>query len=246
MKNLIKISNLLYIKLAFLTIILYGMNIIYTKRLYRKYPKDTPMAEVTKDTIFVFDLHGVLFKLNPIEVVKEAIKVPHKFKLFSIIFYPHVIANAISSLYKGTVAEKIVINVDKKFPNLEFISSGLNILNAQSPIKQSIDIVSDLKKAGHKVYILSNIGEHSLDILKNKYPEIFSHFDGIMGTTPEDDYIQKPNPIAFEKYLVKFGHEKSKLIFIDDQMKNVISARNMGISSILFTTPYNLRRQLSI
>ncbi len=245
MKNLIKISNLPFIKLFFLTIILYGMNIIYTKKLYKKYPKNTTISKITDDTIFVFDLHGVLFKLDPTEVIKEAIKLPNKFKLLSVALYPTFIISTFNSLYKGTVAEKIVLNLDKKFPNLKFVSSGLKILNAQLPIEQSISIVKDLKKAGHKVYILSNIGEHSLSILKNKFPLIFEDFDGIMGTDHEDDYIQKPNIRAFEKYLIKFKQDKNKLVFIDDQMKNVLSARNFGISSILFTTPYNLRKQLS-
>lgn len=245
MKNLLKISTIPFIRLFILTIILYGINVIYTKKLYKRYSKDTPISEITKDTIFVFDLHGVIFKLDPVMVIKEAFYLPHKLKFLSLALHPVFIANAMLSLFRGAVAEKVVLGFDKKFPDLEFVPNGLRILNSQTPINQSIDIIKDLKKAGYKVYILSNIGEHSLDVLRNKYPEIFSYFDGIMGTIKEDDYIQKPNILAFEKYINKFGQEKNKLIFIDDQMKNVISARNFGISSILFTTPYNLRKKLT-
>src|SRR5436305_1050486 len=94
---------------------------------------------------------------------------------------------------KKKIMKNLVKIRTKQFTNLEFKLNGIIILNSQAPINQSIDIIKDLKKAGYKVYILSNIGEHSLDVLKNKYPEIFSHFDGIMGTIKEDDYIQKPN-----------------------------------------------------
>lgn len=245
MKNLLQISNLPFIRLFILTIILYGITVIYKNKLYKKYPNYTPVSNVTQDTIFVFDLHGVIFKLDPIQVIKEAILLPNKLKLLSLIFHPIFIANSIYSLLNGSVAEKIVLGFDKKFPNLGVMHNGLRILNCQIPIKQSVDIIKDLKKAGYKVYVLSNIGEHSLGILKNKFPEVFSYFDGIMGTKNEDDYIQKPNPLAFEKYLTKFEQDKEKLIFIDDQMKNVLSAKNCGISAIIFTSPYNLRKRLT-
>lgn len=245
MKNLEKIANLTFIKLFFLTVLLYGVNIIYTKKIFRKYPQDTLIGDINKDTIFVFDLHGVVFKLDSIKVIKEAFCLPNKLKFLWVAMHFKTMANVIYSLYQGTVVEKIVLNFDKQFPNLEFISNGLRILNSQAPINESVEIIKDLKKAGYKVYVLSNIGEHSLEILKNKFPEIFNNFDGIMGTVKNDDYIQKPDIKAFEKFITKFDQKKCNIIFIDDQIKNILSARNYGISSILFTTAYNLRKKLN-
>jgi cysteinyl-tRNA synthetase len=40
-----------------------------------------------------------------------------------------------------------------------------------------------------------------LHIFFSVFPDVFNNFDGILPTTPKDNYLKKPNPKAYEKYL---------------------------------------------
>ena len=233
-------------KLLLICGLTYSVNMLYVYHLNKKYPKNVATQKISSDTVFVFDLHGVIFKLNPIEVVKEFIKSPNKKQLLSTVFYPKLFIRALYSFYKGEVAEEVVLNLATKYPELKDVSTTLfNAINAQEPIKQTIDIIKELKSKGHKLFIFSNIGEQSINVLKQKFPDVFENFDGISSTNSKDGYIKKPNPEAFKKHLSQFGHKTSNLIFIDDKMKNIAAAQSLGISSILFTSPYELRRILA-
>lgn len=224
----------------------YSVNMLYVYHLNKKYPKRIIIQKISPESVFVFDLHGVIFKLSPIQVIKEFIKAPNKIELISTIFYPKLFLKALYAFYKGEVAEEVVLNLAKKHPELKNVSIVLlNALNAQEPIVQTLDIIKDLKSKNYKLFIFSNIGERSINILKNKFPDVFACFDGVSSTNSQDGYIKKPDIRAFNKHLNQFQHEKSNVIFIDDKMKNVLVAQSLGIPSILFTSPYELRKTLN-
>lgn len=215
--------------------------------LNKNFPKDeSTQTKAFPDTAFAFDLHGVIFTLDPIIVFKELMKSP-KTKLFSAILYPRLLLNSLYMMHKGEVAEEVVLSVEKQAPELkDLIGTGLRIINAQRPIPETVNLIKKLKENGHKIYIFSNIGEQSIAMLAKRYPDIFSLFDGISATSRSDNYIKKPDPKSYEKFLAEFGLEKSKVIFVDDKLKNIKASISFGMPAVIFTTSYNLCKQLNL
>lgn len=109
-------------------------------------------------------------------------------------------------------------------------------------IPAGVDLLHKLKAQGYKLYVLSNWDPSSFQLLKAKFPEIFSYngsemFDGIMisgnvGTL-------KPERAIYEKCLADFNIQASDTIFIDDTIENVQAAQKMGITSIQ-CDPHNI------
>lgn len=196
--------------------------------------------------IFVFDVHGVLFKLSIIEIIKITLKDPSSLWIITMMMRPMLCVNLFRSQLNGGVAEEIIFNVAKEKPNLAwFVPKAFKLINAQTPIKRTIEVVRKLKEKGYKLYILSNIGEKSLNHIKANHKEVFGLFDGIYTSTDKDGYIKKPSPEIYKKYLDKFGQNPCQLIFVDDKQSNLNVARDLNFNTIHFTSSKKLFKLLS-
>ena len=198
-----------------------------------------------KETAFVFDLHGVVFRFSPIRAIKQALTTKQKKKLFCAITNPFLIWDVLKLIYNSSVVEEAIMGLSQQHPSLEeLIPLALKMANEQIPIEPTVKLLRQIKKSGFKIFVFSNIGEHSAQILKGKYPEIFELFDGVLVTTANDNYLMKPSEKAFIKFLNKFNIEKEQIIFIDDKQSNVHIARKMGIPAIQFINPHQCGQQL--
>ena len=189
-------------------------------------------------TAFVFDLHGVVFRFDPVLAITTAINAPSKKLLLKTVLNPWIIWDVLKLLHNSAVVEEAIMAISYKYPNLKaIIPTALKIANAQTPILPTLKLIKQIKRNGFKLYIFSNIGEQSAGILQAKYPEIFALFDGILVTESQDNYIMKPSKASFNKFLTKFNLEKEQIIFIDDKQSNIHIARTMGIAAIQFVNP---------
>jgi len=105
-------------------------------------------------------------------------------------------------------------------------------INSRTPIKQGVQLVKALKKAGYKVYVLSNWDAQSFSVLQKKYSDIMNLFDGVC-TSGETGFL-KPNPEIFHAFLEKFQLKAKECLFIDDEPHNIYGAESVGIRAILF------------
>ena len=126
-------------------------------------------------------------------------------------------------------------------PMLEVI---IAMVNEQRVILSTVEFIKKLKKEGYEVYLFSNIGEKTFEKLKKKLPELFHYFDGIVVAEQQDDWIQKPYPAAFAKFLARFGLKAHECIFIDNNHKNIKTALNEGFYPILYQAPDQLTYEL--
>ena len=196
-------------------------------------------------TALVFDLHGVIFRFDPILAVTAATTAISKILLLRTVLNPFIIWDVIKLLHNSAVVEEAIMAIGYKYPNLKaIIPTALKIANAQIPIIPTVQLIKQMKRNGFRLYIFSNIGEQSANILKTKYPEIFALFDGILVTESRDNYIMKPSQAAFNKFLTKFNLEKKQIIFIDDKQSNIHIARTMGIAAIQFVNPCQCKQLL--
>lgn len=198
------------------------------------------------NNIFVFDVHGVVFKLSILEIIKVVIKDPSNLWIITMMLRPMLCVHLLRSQMSGGVAEEIIYNVAKEKPHLAwFVPKAFKLINAQVPIKPTVKILKKLKNKGYKLYILSNIGEKSLMYIEERHPEVFKMFDGIYTSSDKDGYIKKPQPEIYQKYLDRFGQNPDKLIFIDDKKSNLSAAKKFGIDTIHFTSAKKLFKILS-
>ena len=96
------------------------------------------------------------------------------------------------------------------------------------------ELIKDIKAKGGKVYLLSNISK----TFAEKYTtvpaikELFGLFDGLVFSAPLG--IVKPNKEIFQYILNEYSLISEETVFIDDNERNILSAKTQGINGYLF------------
>lgn len=98
-------------------------------------------------------------------------------------------------------------------------------------MEKNFEFVCDLKKKGYHLFLLSNITEDSYHYIKNVI-DLDQIFDG--GIYSYQEKVIKPDPAIYRLIIKKYCLNKEETIFFDDNEKNVMAARQCGISSFVF------------
>ena len=106
----------------------------------------------------------------------------------------------------------------------------------------TVEILKGLKQAGYSLYGLSNWSTETFPHARHKY-DFFDLFDDMV-ISGEVGYV-KPEPEIYRILLEKIGRPAQECLFIDDSLPNIKQANTMGFTSILFTSPDQLRDELS-
>ncbi|MFA5324656.1 MAG: HAD family phosphatase [Bacteroidales bacterium] len=96
-------------------------------------------------------------------------------------------------------------------------------------------------KSKYKIYGLSNWSAETFPIAFKKYA-FFSDFDGIVLSGQEK--MVKPDSRIFKLLLNRYSIRAEESLFIDDNIKNVITAKEIGFLTILLTENINLKNKL--
>ncbi|HLB94380.1 MAG TPA: HAD family hydrolase [Candidatus Babeliales bacterium] len=218
--------------------------------------------------ILVFDLHGVIFSFSIWAGIKDFWQLSFKQKLLVLraAGTPGLAWDALKLLFTGGVVEQAVLNIKIKYPKLTgVIPFALKVINNQIPKPEMVKLLQDLKSQNYTLLIFSNIGEQSIEILKHKYPEIFSLFSGELVASASDNYISKPQPAAFKKFLAKLTFvvparhsiyatagsspmgvsNHNNFLLIDDRDKNLQAAQACGMQVLKFKSSVQLALALS-
>ena len=110
------------------------------------------------------------------------------------------------------------------------------------PIYETVEIFRQLKASKkYKIYALTNWQTGLFDIALVRYN--FLHwFDGRVVSGEEK--TRKPFPEFYNRLLTRYNVNPQEAVFIDDSMRNIKAARELGINSIHFTTPGDLKTEL--
>ncbi|HVN58440.1 MAG TPA: HAD family phosphatase [Bacteroidales bacterium] len=114
-------------------------------------------------------------------------------------------------------------------------------LKILSPITANTKVVPELKKAGFRLYYLSNFPEDIFDEVEMKH-EFFSFFDG--GFISARAKASKPDEKIFRLLLDTYDLKPEECLFIDDTHANAVSAGAFGISVIHLSEPLLLRKKI--
>ena len=97
------------------------------------------------------------------------------------------------------------------------------------PFKDTLEILKELKKENHKVYVLSNVTPYGYDILKSLID--VSIFDDMFLSCEMDLY--KPSFEMFQKVIELIGDNPKNIYYFDDKPRNVENSKQLGINSYL-------------
>jgi len=113
-----------------------------------------------------------------------------------------------------------------------------NANNIVTPITETIQMLPEIKKAGHKLYYLSNMQIEIRDYLlkTHKYIKLF---DG--GVFSCDVKMIKPSPEIYRYLISKYNLIPEECIFFDDVTENISAAEKEGIKGVLFATATDVK-----
>jgi 2-haloacid dehalogenase len=109
-------------------------------------------------------------------------------------------------------------------------------------IDESVEILIALKKKGFPIYGLSNWSAETFPLARQRY-QVFELLDDYV--LSGDVNLIKPGPEIFEYCLKKFGKTAEECLFIDDSEPNIITAKQLGFDVVHFTSPGQLKKELS-
>ncbi|PTQ95771.1 2-haloacid dehalogenase [Mucilaginibacter yixingensis] len=110
------------------------------------------------------------------------------------------------------------------------------------PIAGTVEIFNSLKASGqYKLYALSNWSAETFGIAQERYG-FLNEFDGVVISGVEK--TRKPFPDFYQILLNRYQLQPAECLFIDDNLRNVLAARELGIDSIHFVGAENLAEEL--
>lgn len=110
-------------------------------------------------------------------------------------------------------------------------------------VEETVEILEALKASGrYRLLALTNWSGETFPIAHARY-DFFRHFEGVVVSGVEK--VIKPDPQIYRILLDRYGVNPDTSVFIDDSLKNVKGAENVGIHGIHFQSPMQLREDLA-
>ena len=144
----------------------------------------------------------------------------------------------------GRAAEAMIAERSAQFPeHAHLIRAWLTHFNETipGPVPGSTEIVEDLHAAGVPLYAITNFGADTWAGFAPSYP-LFERFRDIIVSGVEN--LAKPDPAIYALAERRFGLAPAAMLFIDDSLPNVQSARACGWQAHHFTDAAALRSEL--
>ena len=198
--------------------------------------------ERVKINTLVFDLGGVLIDWNPEYLYNKIIPDEKERKWFlSTICTPdwNEEQDAGRSIREAT--EHLV----EKYPEHEgsiraYYDRWQEMLGG--PIHETVEIFRQLKEGGRlKLYALTNWSAETFPVALELF-EFLHWFDGRL--VSGEERTRKPFPEIYRMLIERFNIDPTRAIYVDDNIRNVLPARDLGFIGIHFRTPALFKEQL--
>ena len=177
----------------------------------------------------IFDCGQVLIRYNETEIAAHYVDTPEEAEFLGRISMARKYWNRFD---EGTLTEADYLEqVKKELP--EHLHKAVEKLVwgwiGNCPMIDGMeDIVRDVRKAGKKLYLLSNFNKR---LRAEPYP-ILSEFDALV-ISGEINKV-KPDRAIYDYLLATYALNPEECIFIDDNSANIAMAESLGITGYLF------------
>jgi len=110
------------------------------------------------------------------------------------------------------------------------------------PISGTVEILRELKTdPALKTYALTNWSHETFPVALQKY-DFLHWFNGRLVSGEEK--TRKPFPDIYEKLVRRFDIHPEHSIYVDDNLRNLPPARDLGFTTIQFQSPAQFRNEL--
>ena len=174
----------------------------------------------------VFDLGGVLFARDKSKCTPELLE------FFSFLRAPRMPLFWEEDDRGTSTLEEVTATISGMTGRpVETCAAVLRLaVDLQEPVKPTERLVGDLKAAGYRLYVLSNMSREFIDFLR-RFP-VYGLFDGEVVSCEEG--VVKPEPEIYRRLLGRYGLDPAQTLFIDDRPANIAAAAALGIRGQLF------------
>ena len=174
----------------------------------------------------IFDLGGVVF-------ARDKDKCSAEFREFWSFLRQPFLPDFWVEYDRGTLSQEEVIAIlaEQSGRSLDYCRRMMRTaIDLQEERRPTVELIGDLKAAGYRLYVLSNMSHEFIDFLRRM--PVYAQFDGEVVSCEE--LTIKPEHKIYELLLSRYGLEASESIFIDDRSDNGEAAAEMGITPFLF------------
>lgn len=189
----------------------------------------------------IFDLGGVLVDWNPRYLYRKLIADEAAMEHFlSTVCTPDWNLQQDA----GRPFAQAVAELTAKYPEQAELISAYHLRWEETlggPIEGTVEILRELKQAGHQVAALSNWSAETFPVARRRY-DFLNWFDVVVLSGEEK--LIKPDPRIFDVLLRRIGRQAEECLFIDDVAANVSAARELGFQTVHFQSPARLREEL--
>ena len=190
----------------------------------------------------IFDLGGVLIDWNPSYVFDKMFDDEEKKK--------HFFENICTSDWNekqdaGRPLEEATQELVRKHPEWkEYIEAyyGRWTEMLGGPIDETVAVFRELKEQNkYKIYALTNWSAELFPIALERY-DFLHWFDGRVVSGEEK--TRKPFREFYQLILDRFQLIPQQTLFIDDNLRNIKAAQEIGLNTIIFLSPEQLKEDL--
>ena len=111
----------------------------------------------------------------------------------------------------------------------------------KGPIQGTVEILRKLRDQDYRILALTNWSAETYPIALELF-DFLHWFEDVLVSGREK--LIKPDPAIFNLLIKRYSLTPSQTIFIDDNIKNIAVARELGLDGIHFTEPQTLELQL--
>ena len=175
----------------------------------------------------VFDLAGVVVARNEARCPQQIMD------YFYFINLGETLPDFWNDYDRGTreidsVAEKLAIFRGSDFETAKRLM--LAAITYQETIPATESLIEDLKGAGYRLFVLSNMSKDYIEFLRKL--SVFQHFEGEIISCEVN--LIKPEKEIYQLLLDTYNLDPEQTMFIDDRAENVEAAATLGIAPFHF------------
>jgi len=193
-------------------------------------------------TTLIFDLGGVLIDWNPEYVFRQLIPDVERRQYFFDHICTHDWNVEQDAGRRIAVATQQLVNQHPDWESEIRAYYGRWEEMLGGPIPETVDLLREIRDRGqHRLLALTNWSNETFPVALARY-DFLQWFEGIV--VSGDEQTRKPFPDIYQTLLKRYQVDPAQAVFIDDAIKNVEGAKNVGIRGIHFQNAAGLRQIL--
>ena len=200
------------------------------------------MTGNVSDTAIVFDLGAVLIDWNPRHLYRKLFDGDEQKMEW---FLENICTSDWNEQQDAgrTLAEatEMLVQQHPEYESLIRAFYGRWIEMVGGAIEPTVQILTALKEKGYDVHALSNWSAETFPLVESQFP-FLGWFD--VRVISGEIKLAKPDIKIFEHLLREIGRPANECLFIDDNLRNIKAAGNLGFDTIHFQSPAQLQQEL--